>query len=697
MMKKTTQKKGLVDVGSYSTTTDFVPHHLYYCQTTESREAIKNAKGQYEFTPESIVCDNVDILVVGVTSIDAKHVDFLDKDGVTSRVKDFPWEQLWNPIAPTEKMKITTAKRQQMLVPGKETRSHDTVVASLAAGNRSGFGKLASIYPVPMSITDGIRYDEPPPVQGADRLKYLYQLILEFIKAKNQNKFGLNKDRPTIIIETNTVWKLGLLTSFDWRKKWASSVNVLRFVDNETKKFVQSLMPSDITYYSWGSSNQWVPRWGTVSDEVDSYVRKIVAAGAHFVKAAGNENRYMTKSKHVIGKTLCWDLRDPRYSFEENTLESFSTIWGTVAKQTYKSLNINISAIIPSDQFGNVHNYSEGFVFRTIKIQDEPFTYSSPGMGINNKPSFDENDMTNAVISVGDVIPIYEQSNLKTAHWASNPGHVMAKVLSESAFTYAVTEFMGAPSKTSYTRPNGESGPVFIKSPKSNWGPGVDIYAPGTGTWAAIPSTVASYDPHSPNYSSRAALTTIKGRSSDYGIVEGTSAAAAIVGGILATYLSQFPTASPGQAKIYLKKTGVGGTILETKKITEDIAMDWYHYDETNKQVSYTTYQAPIGALSENLILNLGGSGQEPRSGVDTLYFGKEKEEGTRYDKAPFMRIHDVLLGVRFFDSNNIVAQAYPLRQALYYNDPSGNLQVEGIQLKRASNVAIKNRRSTLR
>jgi subtilisin family serine protease len=147
-----------------------------------------------------------------------------------------------------------------------------------------------------------------------------------------------------------------------------------------------------------------------------------------------------------------------------------------------------------------------------------------------------------------------------------------------------------------------------------------------------------------------------------YQAFNGTSAACPIIAGILATYVSQNPTATPAQAKQWLLTNAVSGNIMETSFSTLPVSS----YDGTTQIV----FDMPFASANKN---NLSYNG-----------INKIQNDVLSSGALSSINIDDILYNCRFFNTNNLVAQAYPLRKAVEYTN-ADNITIAETTLTRGN------------
>jgi subtilisin family serine protease len=167
----------------------------------------------------------------------------------------------------------------------------------------------------------------------------------------------------------------------------------------------------------------------------------------------------------------------------------------------------------------------------------------------------------------------------------------------------------------------------------------VDVYATGNACWAALSN-------QKPNPGG--ALFTVAANNR-YQFFNGTSSACPVVAGILGTYLTEFPTTSPGDAKKWLTDNSVKGNIAETRETS--LPIDTHFNKATN---NLQTLTMPFGPSSPGAIADF------PHTRVQ--FSGTE----TQYNNGEAATLEDFSFCCRFFNSTNLMPQAYPLRKGIF-------------------------------
>lgn len=592
-----------IGIPKFATTTTFngsafqIPHSLYYCQDYTLATTDTNLNG----TPvslSSVDCSNVDILVMD-SGVDANNPEFADNNG-NSRVVQFNWTQLTE--SPTN-VQIVGYQSPNYY---EDTNGHGSACASLAAGRRCGFAKNARIY--------SLRANNIGQTNDGFSETDCLRLALAFQKAKKLNLYGLSASRPTIM--TNS-W--GYSYQIQVRDDFNQTVNGLRWNG------------------SLGNSLSAINILPAFDSTVDAYIRQISLEGVHILCAAGNHNAYIDHTKNNIINVHLW-----------RPANGSNIPYFTVRTQESDAAFTNYNQVYTQNGVSLTYGYNN---FSTSLV---PYNYVSPNIGwpgFTNPVPYSKEQYP--VIIVGDITPI---GSLGPDSHLYRDGYPKAEFSVLSALT---TESRIITNNTvRYTSPRG---PYFVKSNYSNFGPAVDIYAPGRGCWAVYSNTIKSYDPifnqgtyFEPNTND---VPFIKiNNNLKYQYFNGTSAACPIVAGILATYLTDFPSATPLQARNWLLTSALSGQIMTTTSTFSGIssynaAPGWGGTALTqtvSAAFGYDMFGQIRGELSNRY--NMGIYGFLLR--VNSPFFKR-------------LNIDEAFVGARFFDSNNLVPQAFPLRKSI--------------------------------
>jgi hypothetical protein len=593
-----------------------VSDSLYYCQNYEL-DYTQNTATTLR-TLNGIDCSNVDIIIMD-SGVDPTHPEFYDMNGNSTFV-NFNWTQLKDDSGAV----ILPAVSVNYAM---DTNGHGTTCAGLAAGKINGYAKNAKIYS--LRVYGSTYYDQngTPLVDGLPDWLTGYKLALAFQKAKKLNLYGLSSSRPTLI--TSSIGTRGYLVSLDM-----AGHNNANGIDNTAiNSFFISGCIGAGTDLSWWYRNNICGQY----DAIDAYVREILIQGAHMVVSAGNDNIPINRN-------------NPTYIdchvFYDSVVGSNLVLPRTISNDSLYTV-------------GSYYPYTNGSIsYNSLYLgkMSIPYNYNSPNIGIGY------NANTYPLIVVGDITPI----------GTGDPNDVDANLFDSSSYSKSIYRVLTNPISLVSNPPLGivinssvryttNSGPFFVKTPYSNFGPSVDIYAPGRAQWSAYSNqTISSI----PSFTRTSIL--------DKNIFcNGTSAAAPIVAGILATYLAENPTATPLQAKNWLINNGIRGQIMQT--VYNEIGLLHQLYNGTN---SYTV-SLPHGSIPNWWAASYGG-GMSVNSSVRLR---RNTSFTAEYNTA---NIYDVLFASRFFNSNNILAQAFPLRKAvLRANSAQSSASIGGTTLNK--------------
>jgi subtilisin family serine protease len=391
------------------------------------------------------------------------------------------------------------------------------------------------------------------------------ELMLSFQRAKKLNLYGLDSSRPTIF--SNSWGYIGAYLADDLD----SSINNLYF---------------SFSVDEGKNSNSWNKLPG-VNSSTDAYFRLIVSEGVHVLVSAGNDNVYLKNNP-------CESIN--LHYFQKNG--SWYAITRTLVNQYSYTVN--------SSYFSSAGSY-------VYAGWGQAYLYSSPGPGIN------QNKELYPVIMVGDISSLGDFPNEENSYWSG--GNIIS---ANSVLKNTTSEDRILKNNVRYRN---SSGPFFIKSAYSSFGPDVDVYAPGNAAWAALSSF-------------KATTAAPKANNNKDVFFNGTSSSCPIVAGILATYLSENPSATPLEAKSWLLSNSISGNIMETQKNTLPVS-------SLNSSGALETINLAFGSDFNNLREN-------------SLY--RLQKGNSSFLTAD---IEDVLFCNRFFDSKNLMPQAFPLRKVI--------------------------------
>ena len=416
---------------------------------------------------------------------------------------------------------------------------------------------------------------------------------------------------------------------------------------------------SDIDYpLEAGTTQAWAP--------YNAYTDQIVAEGAHFLTAAGNDNhlleyarsyplsahpafvlfKYNDGAGTVFDRLAPYTVTDGATQGTDNTFTSGSNYplmrpigGGAALNVTYEN---NGGLGIP--MFAGLYTSVTGSATDPLKM-----TCKSPASSYGSYLA----GAISPCIVVGDVTPVGPFMTL-------NEAYVAAFSAANAAYCYnglsALNTANGLPI-TPNCRYTSLSGAEYVKTNYSCFGPLVDVYACGNATWAA-------YSNQAPAGATPVNTITSTER---YKFFNGTSAATPVAAGCLATYLAAHPTATPTQAKMWLMNNAVSGSILETEYHTVPLRV---------KTINLITGTAgPIITMNYDCPYSMVEMTTNATSLLNTWWNTCGQTYNTflglgRYES---LSVSNKILSLRtahqFYRSNNLVVQAYPLRKMVLETD----------------------------
>jgi hypothetical protein len=132
----------------------------------------------------------------------------------------------------------------------------------------------------------------------------------------------------------------------------------------------------------------------------------------------------------------------------------------------------------------------------------------------------------------------------------------------------------------------------------------------------------------------------VVGSNEIYQFMNGTSAATPIVAGVLATILSHYPGYTPAQARQRLLESALNGGIMQTIPNYRTVT------DTVNGPMNY-----PAGIWQDPTV----DGGKTQPNAYTYMYYVSGKYEATN-------NLTNLIFFARNFNTNNLIAQAYPLR-----------------------------------
>jgi subtilisin family serine protease len=675
---------------------NIISHHLYHTQHISVDKSIDAYTNIQKLS--SIDCSNVDIVVLD-TGIDITHPD------VGDNVVQFDWALLGDGSDGTldtgsriiEGIDSSYQGSPLTQVPAnyyKDRSGHGTACASLIAGKRSGLAKSANLYalrfldnPVGFNDTTG----QSAWFEGFQSPTIVMKLALAFLRAKNNNKLGLDSNRPTIFSN-----------SWGYNSKDGNDLSSTTLMDR-----IPSLTNNIQRYNGSGDKTYVYREYKTVEGSffTNRVVEQIVSEGGHWVAAAGNSNTILdarnvqlhssvSQQKHyrfalggnladgmynvpttkelLENQTFVDSLTTGSFDLHRNSFEFADIEDGFYGPGfTVRQINGSIRTHYPNFSYGTGPNlpmrrihtqkYLSGGPSDTVDFTHNGITKSfahTPSTLYDNLYTMDDNDLT--TIIVGDISPVYNPFDRSVFQGFSQMNDDYLPYYGSGNNSSLVHSFLSGKNIDSENnflfdsnRCDALSSVPYVKTQYSNFGKDVDIYAPGNGTLAAVSNFASPYGP---------AITV--GTGEQYGFFNGTSAACPVVAGCLATYLAEHPTATPKQAKQYLIDSSIKGNILETS---------FEEFNDNDEPFDHLYHTACVYHKRRDSIPMVEKT-SNPHSlsalvwSTSTFLYRTElslEKQSESIQKVAMLHNH------RFFDSHNRVVQAYPLRKAVVQQETS--------------------------
>jgi subtilisin family serine protease len=499
----------------------------------------------------------------------------------------------WTQLRDDQLRQIVTSQASNYY---QDTDGHGTACASLVAGNRCGFARNAKIYMLKSSSLGG-------GTSGFSTIDCL-KLAKAFQNAKRSNLFGLSSNRPTV-----------------FSNSWNYSGPLIARDLSENPSFQQTKNLSDCI--GRGPNDYTYNQLPGLNDQADALIREIIDTGVHTFIAAGNLNVFLSNNPIVSVSTLLF-----RKSGDSNNY----AVSRTQNNNTFFSTNTTYSG------------YSFGAASNNQLQTQTRHLYSSPNIGRGLQKS------RYPVHIVGDVIPIGsagEDSNLYFSGANSKTSFSLLSSINSNENRIIINNS---------TRYQTLSGPFFVKSAYSSFGPDIDVFAPGNGAWSAVS-----------NQSTTSAPTITISGSEKYRFFNGTSSATPIAAGVFATYISQNPTATVKQGYDWMQNNSIKGNIMETQRTSLSIE-NWNGDSTTN--ISYP-FGSTISGNQTSVPINPERRVHKPSSG---------------FWSHTLSTIQDLLFCNRFFQTKNLICQAFPLRRAVV-RSTNNTAVIAGTTLSRGSIV----------
>ena len=246
--------------------------------------------------------------------------------------------------------------------------------------------------------------------------------------------------------------------------------------------------------------------------------------------------------------------------------------------------------------------------------------------------------------------------------------------------------------------------PIYVKSPYSNFGPAVDIYAVGSANWAGLSNQ--KLDGTNQHYSITGGISAnreapyFRDTSTTYGagyqgkfvFANGTSSACPAVAGCLATFLQQYPRSTPREARNWLTGSSIKGSIMTTCRTPYVSSLSGTSATPGAGRFGVTFNGTDVTSVNFGSLGVIQGNSRPYNNTwiVDTsttsiffncphqtlrntnyfwtsAYHDRFDKNGNNFNIGVSM-LYDILFGCRFFNnSNNRIAQAYPSRSSVYF------------------------------
>lgn len=696
--------------------TNLLSHHLYHCQQIDVDKGLSDFKTP-SVSLSSIDCSNVDIVIVD-SGVDNLHED------VKGQCVDFDWAQLRNgPEGNTGSLVSNFPSAYNSFL---DTNGHGTACASAAAGKRSGLAKNAKIYSLKIfgeNNASGDRVDHIAP-------EVAMQVCLAFMKAKNNNHFGLDSSRPTV-----------------FSNSWGSGTYNQRLPTKYLTDTHSSLTSTIQEFNGGGQRKAWyAARHNRTLDALNFYVEKIVNEGGHWLASAGNNNASIdcsilnrgdsgypdeanppTQSVTGVSKPYMY-LHDPNSSFfdgvpgypvvpptamvvvtkeMETIIDTISSTTITVPKVyttgTYdlNIIRLNLDSVYNPDgrrDYDFFSAFTNSFtlsvthpVYGTIAHRANRST--SGGVGTTtrrrhiNKYLLDTNsleysnnytllssdvydiwDKPEEIVSiiVGDVTPVFNPFDQLIGRWDTGQQY---KPYSSGLNAPMVHSFLSGMNVD-------EQGDFLFDTDRVNSLSAVNYvkteyscFGPDVDVYApgnGILVAKSRYSTYESMWIDPAGTVSLH---NTYVFFNGTSAACPVAAGCLATFLAVHPNATPRQAKEWLVNSSIKGNILETSYETFNDNISADNIYDNDFHVHYESVPHDDAKSTDLNTMSL--------LRYATSYY--RRDDDLLPNLSPALQRLAMLHNHRFFRSHNRVVQAYPVRKSIlkYTGTPPASVSFE--------------------
>jgi hypothetical protein len=720
---------------------NLLSHNVYHTQKLNVDRRTFNEDSAYNTVDSlsTIDCSNVDILLLD-TGVDRTHPELsglvVDFDWtLLGEGEDGSWQSTGSQIITGVGMPGVSGVHPDYY---DLNVGHGTGVASLIAGKRSGVARGAKIYSI--RFLDGSNKGLEQYVPNASVLAM--KLAYAFIKAKNNNLLGLDSSRPTVLCNSwsakstnyslpnslvmsgNSSLDYGCVQSYYHRGEGESELANSHEHENELFNIYTSLIVLSGGHFLTSAGNNNMPLFLHPMIVDEDFLSPAILR----FDSLNNSYRFcnLTKemlplSSSIVSSLSTFEAAGPISWDSANNLSSAKVVILSGDSDTISTANNKISNPVTvknyySEGDVNIYNYSSHYttpyIHSTIKqgletLEPAGFNYieedsQEVGYTVN---ILEMNGIHREVwpeivsIAVGDVTPvinpferldIYEEAipgfikntrfiSLQNANDYYYPVHTSVQAgYAVNTLSCIDSDEFGIFRIGVDTLYDSISSASYIKTSYSNWGPLVDIYAPGNGSIAAYPMMMETNNSSYNKWCPRVLSSNDEFNGGKYWLFNGTSAATPVAAGCLATYLAVHPTATPREAKKWLIDASIKGSILETNG---DVITDADGYDRDN-------YFGSVYTLSGKKYQNITSYTGFPKKYIkdnfnifrSAHYCTRSVNENSRiftanatqYGNYPITELpdgfHKRLIFAHnhpFYKSHNRVVQAYPPRQVI--------------------------------
>ena len=623
-------KKNLAYFPALSSNSNQIPHHLHYCQSISATIATEDLFDNISAAASlsSIDCSDIDIVIFD-TGIDTSHPD------ISAQCVEFDWTQLRDGPDGASGDQIVTSQSADYYT---DTNGHGTSCAGVAAGRRTGFAKNAKLYALRSNgLDDG--------TDGFSTTECL-ELMVAFQKAKNSNSFGLSARRPTIM---NNSWGYSiydlppLYHRTNVTNYFGASSDDGSGINNLSKKFNSAKWA--FTHY-YGIQDTSFTKFNYAVSTTDNYIRQAIDEGVHVITSAGNNNHYLENNDQTIltkrftssGGTNYYAWLDPQTNYLYNDAPG-----------------IGSAGFYNSNNDGTITGWSGGLTKSSTNTITY-LSYGSPNIGTG----YSKNDYP--IINVGDCGPIGNFTNQLSGNESNKQDSLSALFyFNESQFDSAYRSAIGVQEKINnnlyipdiiHTKPTKDVrydnlSSIYIKSNYSNYGPDVDVYAPGLAAWSPMSNQSTTSSP---------TFTANNHHNEVYKQFGGTSSAGPVTVGCLATFLADNLSATNKESRDWIISSSLKGKLLQSKSNSFTLS----GYNGSGAFTNFTRYYAP-GLSSYNSTLMDDSNRKVVYQGTSLTVNKTDFYNESTPNDINLLAFHNSI----GHDSHNRFVNAYPTRRAI--------------------------------